>query len=160
VIPATHAAENQKLQADAYVDLFEIALVPSGLILVKNNDTITWQGKTFDGFAIQLTGAAKSTDGRRARPALTFPDPDGIFSPYVDSGALDKALVTRKRVLRADLDANRNVYQARTWRVGRVASHVPGTQVALELRELSDGPLFVIPGRQFLPPAFPVVSLG
>lgn len=158
VLPVTHAAENQKLNADAYVDLWEIALQPSGIVCVKNDGAVTWQGKVYEWLPVKTEGVERNADEQRSRPTFSVANPDRRFGPYIANGQLDKAIVTRKRVLLADLAANRAIYQSRSWIVARIAKLV-GPMLSVELRELSDGPNFVIPGRVFSPPDFPVVSL-
>lgn len=158
-LPAAHASENQKLQADAYVELWEIALVPSGIILIKNDDSVTWQNKLYESCPVKLSGAELNADAQKSRPTLSVANPDKKFNPYIDQGVLEKATVTRLRVLRSDIDNDRNIFQSRSWVVARPAKLV-GVVLTLELREMSDGPNHKIPGRQFVAPEFPVVTLG
>ena len=157
-IPASHAQDALKLTADAYVDLFEITLRPSGKLYLKSNNDIEWQGKTWEGIALQLTGVFQNSGEESSRPRLNIVNPAGIFSAFIANNAIDRATINRYRVLKAHIDANTNIYRRQTWTVGRVAS-LNSKMIGLELRELSDGPNVLLPARVFAPPDFPVVSL-
>lgn len=160
MIPAQHVAENLKLEAaDAYVDLMELYLVPSGQVYFKNSDTVTWQTKTYEGLAFKMSGVSKAADEQESRPTLTIVNPEALFSIAVEAGQLERATVIQRRIRRSDLDANNNVAQVRTWFVTRVAQ-LSDEMIAVELRDLTDGPNFLVPARMFLPPEWPVVSLS
>lgn len=157
--PTEHLDESQKLTADAYVDLFEVTFRGTSTVLrMTNGPTVTWQGNTYDGQACQLSGERRNSDGEEVRPTLTIMNPMGVFKSYVAQGILEQSLVVRKRLLRQFLEDDVNLYEQRMWTVGRVAS-LTGQTIVLELRNLADGPNYVIPGRMYYPPEFPLVRL-
>jgi lambda family phage minor tail protein L len=154
----THAEDRVKLEADGIVDLFKIELRDGGTLRLKNNDTVTWQGASWEGIAIQLSGVHSSTDGELSRPTLTLANPQGVLSQYIINGHLEKSIVKRQRVLKQNLDLNLNIYEQQSWFISRVAS-INKLTVSFELRNPIDGPNFLSPYRMFLPPDFPAVSI-
>ena len=155
---STPGQDAQKLQGDGVVELFEIDLVPSGVVYLKNNNPVTFQGNLYEGIAVQITGVAQNATDALARPQLSFAQNDGEFSALVAQGNLNNATVIRRRVLYADLIANRNVTLEQIWRVARVVSltkHV----VTLELRSGLDWATFQFPARSFMPPEWGAISL-
>lgn len=160
-IPVSHLQESQKLTADGLVDLYEITLKTKPVIVrVKNDDTVVWQGATWEGWPVLLQGDKRSADSEEARPTLRIHNPLGLFNPYARDGDLEYATVVRKRVLREHIDSDTNFYQQRMWFVARVREVTAGQAVTLELRSFHDGPLFLLPGRLYIPPEFPVVNLS
>lgn len=160
IFPPTHIAEGEKLTADALVDLFQISL--KGLPVVfrfKNNNTVTWQGNTYEGLACQMTGDTRLSEGEEARPILQVLNPVGVFNVPALNNQLDLAVIVRKRVLLQHIENNTNIYEQRMWYVGRVTELISGQSVSMELRNMSEGPNFQIPVRMYIPPAFPLVSL-
>jgi len=166
--PQTHLQDSQKLTADGLVDLFEITLDAwrndfdysnNTKVFIKANNTVIWQGNTYEGIGLRFSGAGNSADEQVSRPAFQVANPDGLFTSLVVNGRLEAALVTRKRVLKTDLDANVNQFQVQTWRVSRIAS-VTKTIITLELRDQLDGQTFLVPARIYMPPTFPLVSLS
>lgn len=158
IIPANHITEAQKLTADAYVDLFEIRPTAGGVVRVKNMDPVTWQGNDYESMPLQLSGFGENAGEEVSRPTLTVVNPDGVFSGLVSQGYLNRATVKRFRLLKADLDVDANVYIEHTWVVGRIAS-LTNQSISMELRNLFDGPNFILPRRTFSPPDFPAVNL-
>jgi phage-related protein len=157
--PESHLVEGQKLEADGEVLLFEIQLVSGSVIRLKANDDVTYLGHLYEGMAIQLGGDGQSADSELNRPKLTIVNPEGAFSPAIDRGDLNKATVIRRRVLYADLIANRSVYQESSWTLSRVVA-LNKQGASFELRGTGDQQFFVIPARQFVPPEFSQVSLS
>ncbi len=157
--PTEHVADSKELDADAYVDLFQIILANNvGVLYLKQNLTTTWQGNSYEGTGIKLEGVASYADDEVARPKLSLFNPDGVFSYLVDQGALENAKVIRYRVMKEHIDSDLPVYRRQQWFVKRVASLRRGL-IGLELRDMIDGQMFMVPGRMFIPPEFPVVSL-
>lgn len=158
--PVSHLQEAQKLTADAACDLYRL-YIPSLAIYFHfwDGPEVEWQGDTYEFLPCQMTGDRMSADGQESRPTLRWANPEGMFNEHAFTGKLDKAIVTRRRVLKAHLDADTNIYQQRIWYVGRVREVIAGQSVAVELRNMTDGPSFQIPVRRFIPPAFPVVQL-
>jgi lambda family phage minor tail protein L len=160
-MPTEQVVESYKLNPDALINLWEIRLRNNaGTIRLKDFETLTWQGFTWESCPIQLSGDERRSDGEESRPRLVVVNPFGRFTRFVLAGVLEYSLVIRKQVLYQHLISNANVYNQRMWKVGRVAQFVSGTSITLELRAMSDAPNFQIPGRQFMPPDFPLVTLG
>lgn len=157
-----HIQEAMKLEADGYIHLFSVRMFSPGQPEVMHTltpqKTVTWQGYTWNNYAVHLTDYTRSATGEMSRPKLTLGNPEGLFSSYVHARWLDGAEVIRYRVLKQHLDANVNSFLRNTWRVRRIAS-LNKTMVVCELAEATDGPLFMLPARAFYPPEFSTVSL-
>lgn len=167
-VPAAHVKDANSLSGDAYVELFEIRLYPSGVMYLCPTGKITWQGNTYEHWGLTLTGEATSSDDQTSRPKLSLAnftqdangDPvEGVFSALNGQNAIEGATVIRREVLRSNIDTNTNIKVEKRWRVARIASERPAI-VVLELRNTLDGPRFVIPARKFLPPEFSQVKLN
>lgn len=159
-VPSTHVADSKLLEADAYVDLFEIALADNqGTLYLKMNKTVEWQGNIYEGTGIQIEGVASFSDDEVARPKLSIWNPEGVFSYLVDKGTLEGALVSRIRVLKFDIDNNLPVFRKERWKLSRVVS-LKKPVIICELRDMMDGQNFLTPGRMFIPPEFKTVSLS
>lgn len=158
--PASHLEESLKLTADALVDLFSIQLVTKPVtIRVKNDNTVTWQGNTYEGWPIQLSGDKMTADGEESRPSLIFANPYGAFNRFAQDGDLERATVIRRRVLREALEQDVGIFQQHMWYVSRVREVKSGEAITLELKQLTEGPLFKLPVRKYMPPEFRQVSL-
>lgn len=159
-LPESHIEDSFKLEADGKVDLFQIHLAGSNAKLyLKLNNSVTWQGNTYEGTGIKLEGVAKYSDDQVARPKLTLFNPNGVYNSFVDQGFLDNGLIIRYRILKEHLDANLNIFMRQQWRISRVAN-LKSYYIVLELRDLMDGQAFQCPGRMFIPPEFSKVSLS
>jgi lambda family phage minor tail protein L len=156
--PPTHLVDAQKLEADGYVDLWEIMLIGGSVIRLKANDPVTYRSNVYEAFAIQISGESQNSDTEVSRPKLNIINPDGAFSPAIHRGDLNRATVVRKRVLRTDLLANTNVFQQNSWTISRVVS-LNKHAASFEMRGVGDMQRFVVPIRMFVPPDFPLVSL-
>lgn len=158
--PSAHVSESLKLTPDAIVHLYEIRMRNNGgIVRIKDNETVTWQGVLWESCPIQITGDELSAEGQDARAKLTVVNPYGMFTPFIIAGVLEYAIVIRKSLLRANLLANVNVYEQRMWRVRRIVQLIAAQSITVELMNMSEGPGFQIPVRQYLPPEFPTVSL-
>lgn len=158
IIPDTHKIENLKLEADAYVDLFQIDLYNKTTLRLKVGDDIEWAGYLWEGYPIELSGHELDSE-KLSRPTLRVVNPEGIFSSLFISGDIEKATLYRYRVLRQDLDNNREIYQRLKWIIWNVKS-ITKNYVELELRNPMDGNNFNVPARLFIQPDFPSVTLG
>lgn len=156
--PQSHVVDHLNIEGDGYHQLYKIQLVPSGLIAFTAGQEVTWQGIEYDQIMCQLSGTGSYATEQTARPRLEVQNPDAAYSALVAQNSLEGALVTRYRVLRDDLVNDRNVYVAHQWKIARVLM-LTRLRLSVELRELGDGPNFVIPGQTFSPPKFPVVNL-
>lgn len=161
-IPVEHVQDSHALIAEGRVDLY--TLVPSGgvgFINFKPDNTVTWRGTEFTGLPVTLSGEKKSADIGYSMPKMTVGQPDidlSLFKPMIYDGWLDNAIITRQTVLTNNLINNVNIKETRTYRVKRVEQY-SRTQVVLQLATLSDSLGFMMPYRQYLPPAFPSVKL-
>lgn len=159
-VPEEHLIDSKKLEADGYVELFEIELPSNqGKIYLKSDNDVTWQGNTYEGIAIKLDGVSKSSSEETSRPKLSIWNPSGVFSYLVDKGSLDNATIYRIRVLRQHLEEDMPIFRKQQWRVSRISS-ITRRNIAMELRDQLDGQFFQVPGRMFIPPDFPQVSLS
>lgn len=159
-VPASHIEDAHKLDADGYVEFFQIALADnSGTLYLKMNSDMTWQGHTYEGTGIKLDGVGSYADDQVSRPKLNLFNPDGIYSSLVDQGKLDNAIVTRIRVLKQDVDSNTNISRRQKWRISRIVT-IKNPMIVCELRDMLDGQMFLVPGRMFIPPDFNAVSLS
>jgi len=157
--PVSHVIDAHKLAADGIVELFQIILNDGTNLFLKSDNAVTWQGKTWEGVAIKLSGFSNSADPTSAsRPQLVVGNPLGVFSSFVTAGKVNKAQILRLRVLLSDITADNNVYAQHSWQIFRVVS-MTRVQITFELRTQLDGPNGLTPGRLFLPPEFPTVSL-
>ena len=158
-IPASHIDEANKLEADGIVELFQIDMTNTSSLYLKSESTALWNGQTWEGLAIALSGVGSYGDDQISKPKLSLTNPDAIFSPFVSQGEFDAAFVTRYRVLYDDLVNDRPIYINQVWQINRVAA-LTRSMVSLELRSLTDVPNFIIPARTYTPPKFPVVSIS
>ena len=157
--PASHVEDSLKLIADGIVDLFQIQLVEGGTVYIKNNNTVTYLGNTYEGIAVKLSGVGNSSGDDKARPSLDVANPEGVFSALVGQGKLEGAVVVRIRVLYTHLINNTNINMQQSWTVNKVSS-LNRSSISLELRNTLDGSYFKLPARVFAPPEFPMVSLS
>jgi len=158
--PGSHLAQAQELTADALVDLYEISLKHNNVVYrFKDQNEVTWQGNTYESMACRLTGDQRSSDEEESRPTLQVMNPFGVFNNAVITGKIDQAVVTRYRVRYYDLVNNNNIKEKRMWYIGRVKELISDQAVTFELRNMTDGPNFQVPARQYIPPDFPTVSL-
>lgn len=146
------------LMGDGIVELFEIRPLGGSVLYIKANDTVVYQGKTYEGIAIELRGAGRSSDEQVKRPTMAVANPEGLFSQDIAAGHLDFATVTRRRVLRKDLLANVGRFHDETWLVGRCTS-LTKYSASFELRAPSDRFNALVPARMFILPEFPLVTL-
>ena len=165
--PIEHVRDAQRLDGDAYVNLFEIQFYPSGSMFICPERKVTWQGDEYDIWGLRLTGVSSSSDDETSRPKLslanfTYTDEGepvrGVFSAVHAQQALEGSIVIRRRVLKNNLENDVNIKEEKRWRVSRIASETP-TVITLELRNTLDGPRFTMPARKFLPPEFAQVTL-
>lgn len=158
--PADHIADSKKLDADAYIELFQIILPDNnGSLYLKINQSADWQGNTYEGTGIEITGVGNYADDQVSRPQLNLFNPEGVFSSLVNDGILENATVVRLRVLKDHFDQDLPVYRRQQWKVSRIAG-VQKNLITLELRTVLDGPNFQSPSRMFIPPDFPMVNLS
>lgn len=158
-LPISHKEENEKLEAEAYVDLFQIHTRSGGILYLRKNSDSTWQGETYTGIPLTLEDYSRNATEQRSRPKLTLPNFNGIFSPFIRDKELDRALVKRYRVLKPHIISNTNIFQLTAW-LAWMSQGVNNNVIQLELRAPSDGQRFFLPARRYMPPEFSFVSLG
>ena len=157
-IPQSHITDSQGLIGDAEIEMYQIDLSGGSSLFLTPDYTRTWNGHTWDGCAIKLTGEGTFSNDQVAKPRLQIQNPDGLYSQLVSQGSLNKALVTRYRVLLSDLNDNVPIYVSNIWQVNRIAS-LNKLIVDAELRGLSDATNFIIPADTYQPPNYPAVTL-
>ena len=158
-LPQEQIEDVHKLKADSLVELFHIILSDGSHLYLKANNTVTWQGITWEGIGMKMGGVANSSDASEAaRPNLVIVNPMGVFSSFVAARKIDRAEVMRLRVLGQHITENRNLYSQQSWRVMRITS-LTEQAITMELRGQLDGPNFVCPARCYLPPEFPTVTI-
>lgn len=161
-IPKEHIVDAHKLVADAEVDLFQLTpLDGSGTIYFKNDNTVEWQGRKYEGLPISFTGFKKSAETGSLNPRLVIGDGATDLSPFkplVYDGYLDGAAIVHIHLLLENLRANRNIREQRVYRVKRVPGY-SRLSIELSLATSSDALGFTLPHRQYHPPAFPAVYL-
>lgn len=161
-LAAVHDQEALKLEADGYIELFQIILSPPAHAVVNlylsSKNTVNWQGTSWESYGVTLSDYRRDSSGELSRPKFSLFNPNGEFTRYGHQGWIDGAVIKRYRVLKEHLDANANSFLLNTWRVGRILQ-LSNPAIILELRSVLDGQSFVLPGRAFVPPKFPSVSI-
>jgi phage-related protein len=159
-LPDSHIAENLKLEAEGYVDLFQLLLHNGARLYLKAGNSVTWQGNTYEGTGIQITNVASYSSEQVSRPTLNLFNPNGVFSPYIRDGEMDKATCIRYRVLVNNVEADVATYSINSWTVWRPleVNAVQG-KASFELRDQMDGFNYISPARMFISPDFKTVSL-
>src|SRR5690349_15490595 len=115
------------MSADAPINLFQ--LTPndgSGTIYFKADNEAAWQGNTYEGLPLTMTGFKKSSDGSALQPKLTIGDGSvdlSPFKPLVYDGYLDQGLVLHIEILLDHLLSDQNIRRERLYRVKRVPSY-------------------------------------
>lgn len=159
-IPDSHIADAHELESKGIRDLYKIELrnAAQTVLLLTPHNHIIYQGHEYENLPSKLAENAQNSTGEQSRPKFSCVNPDGIFSLWVQEGALDGAVFTRLRFLLPDLEANNNSYLKNIWIISRVVS-MNKSMLVFELRSTIDGVNFMLPARSFYPPAFPHVSL-
>lgn len=158
-IPKTHLEDSSKLEADAYVEFFQILLSDKTTTLyVKINETVTWQNHEYQGTGIKMSGVSQFSDDESSRPTLMLFNPGKVYSALVDQGLLEGGMLTRYRVLKQHVESNAPIFTRQRWKISRVAS-LRGDTITCELRDMIDGQNFTVPARMYTPPEFPAVSI-
>lgn len=159
-IPGSISDSVYELEPGALVELFMLELQDVGdtIIYLQAHKEVTWQGNVYVSLPCNITGVSQSVDGEKSRPKFTVANPQSLFSSQVQNGALDNALLTQYKIMKADLDLDLDVKMSSIWRVTRIPS-MNFKALTMELRTALDGPSFKVPARTFIPPFFPHVSL-
>lgn len=158
-LPASHLIANEKLEGEAYFDLFEIHLKPSGVIYLHNNSVVEWQSNEYTGWSLRFNAIAQHATEERSRPTFSLMNIDGAFNQFVQENAFNKAQLKRYRVLKQHIVADSAVYQERVWLLWNPRL-LNNNLLEFEVRSFSDGQNFTVPARKFMPPDWSYVSLG
>ena len=160
-IPTEHVVDAQKLiGADGFVELLKIDLSKGGgTFRIKDNGEATWQGDTYEYYPFSIGGVEYQSSEEESRPNIRLANPEHLFTRSIDEGYLEKAVITRYRVLKDNFDNNRNIKEQRRWYIRRI-TEVATTHIVAEMSNLVDGPNYIVPARMYIPPEYPVVSLG
>ena len=160
-VPTEHATDAQKLTgAEGLVELLVIELSKSGgTFRIKDNGESLWMGDRYEYYPFSVGGVDYKSSEEESRPQLTLANPEHLFTSSIDQGYLEKATITRYRVLKDNFDNNRDIKESRKWYVRRIVE-VASTHIVVELSNLIDGPNYIVPSRMFIPPEFAVVSIG
>ena len=158
--PREHYEDSHKLQADGIVYLYQI-IMDNGLttIYLKQDNDVEWQGQSYEGTGVDLTGVGAYADDTLSRPKMAIFNPNGAYSYLVDQGLLEGATVVRYQVLKQHLDLDLPIFVRQQWKLSRVVS-VKLNLITVELRDMLDGQVFTTPARMYIPPEFPTVSLS
>lgn len=147
------------LAPDALVRLYKVELKNGTIFRLSPYSELTWQGDQFDAVPCHLAEVSQDADGKVSRPKFTFANPGGLFSSEIYKGKMNNATLTRYRILKADLDADRDFALTEQFRVTRIVNLSQNTATA-ELRDVLDGHHFKVPARAYYPPEFPHVKLS
>jgi phage-related protein len=162
ILPIEHIEDSQKLSADAEIELFELTPAGGGATMrFKNDNTVTWLGNEYVGLPLEFSGETHSAENGMSQPQLTIGQPDinlSMFKGLIHDGLIDGARVDKHTVLLHNLINNINIKVTRTYKVKRPDSYGV-TSIILVLSTFSVAGPSTMPFRQFLPPAFPFVTL-
>lgn len=158
-LPAVVQSSLHDLTVDPFVHLYKLVMSDGTTFRLSKKGNITWQTFLYEGdLPCDMSSVSQSSDAKMSRPKFTVVNPLGLFGPYVNSGVVDNATVTRYRVLYADIKADRDFKIIESFRVSRILSLTKDI-LSLELRDVLDGTNFLIPARTFIPPDFTYVRL-
>lgn len=160
--PEQHIKDSVKLIADGIVELFELTPANTvGSINFKNDNPVTWRGKTYEGLPCSLSGERQTAEAGLAMPSMVIGETDidiSKFKTFLRAGYLDNATLVKITILVEDLLADNLVHRISTYRVKRVSEY-SRSKIQLQLATLSDSTNASLPHRTYMPPAFPSVQL-
>lgn len=161
-LPVEHIRDSHKLLADGRVELYELTPAGgTGVVRFKNDEDETWRGNLYTGLPVMMSGAKKTAESGLSMPKMVIGQPNvdlSAIKPLINDGFLDNAVVVKYTVLLDNLINNRNIREMEIFRVKRVEQY-SRSQVTMQLATLSDSLGFSLPYRQYLPPAFPSVTM-
>lgn len=159
-LPLSQVFDAFELESQGIREFFQLELRNAGGVnlYLSPQNTAEFLGRTWESLPCKLSDVSQNSTGEQSRPKFTAANPQGVFSLWVQNGAIDGAILTRYRVLMSDLTANTRAYAKNTWLVSKVLSLNKDT-IIMELRSSLDGPNYQVPSRSFYPPDFPHVSL-
>lgn len=159
-IPVSQQYDAFELESKGIRDFYKLELLDgaNSVMYLSPYDQANWLGQTWETIQCKLTDYTQNSTGEQSRPKFAVVNPSGLFSLWVERGAVDGATLTRYQVLLSDLEAGVNAYTKRVWTVSKVLS-LNTKMLTVELRSMLDGPNFMLPSRSYYPPDFPHVSL-
>lgn len=159
-LPRSQVEDAHSLTSTGYRDLYKIELrnADNTVLYINAYNPVEFMGQQYENLPCTLTEASQNTTGEQSRPKFTIVNPDGLFSLFIQRGALDGAILTRYRVLTNDLELNNGAFARNLWIISKVVA-LNKAQATFELRSSMDGVNYMLPARSFYPPAFPHVSL-
>jgi len=159
-IPIEQIQDAHLLQADGEVYLYELS--PSegtGTVRIKDDNTVTYRGKVYEGLPLKFEGESYSSDGTVSQPTLTIGDQQinlMALKPLLFDGAMDGGVVIRHRILLDDLINNRLILTTDEYRIQRIPEY-SRSQISFTLARQADSLNFSIPFSQYYTPDFPSV---
>lgn len=159
-VPDSHLNDVHELESKGFRDLYQIDLrnAENTVLYFSSQNEVTYRGILWEALPCKLAESGQNSTGEQSRPKFTCANPDGLFSIWLQKGALDGAVFTRYRVMLPALEANLNEYIRNLWIVSKVLM-LNKQNATLELRSIMDGVNYQLPHRSFYPPDFPHVSL-
>lgn len=157
-IPSTIQDDAYNLTGAAQVMLYDLQLYNGSSIYLSPKGSYTWQGRAYEEVPCHMSSVGRQADGKLNRPKFTVVNPNGMFTTAIGDRSLEGALLTRHRLMKADLLADLNNALSQTFRISKVAS-VDRQVIVVECRGSLDGANFKLPYRAFYPPEFPHVGL-
>lgn len=160
-VPISHQFDAYELESKGYRNFFKIELhnEQGTVMYLTPYDSCEWLDQAWESIPCELTGFEQNSTSEQSRPKFAVANPNGMFSLWVERGAIDGARLTRYQVLVSDFEAGVKAYSKRVWVVSKVMS-LNLNNLVVELRSTLDGPNFMLPARSFYPPDFPNVSLA
>lgn len=158
-LPQGVRAENNELQHSQPLELIKVRIETEEIPVIQRlclTEDLNWQGEVWVKSAFSITGIGDRAGGEKVRPRLMLPNPEGIYSYYIQQGFLDNALITYYRVHPSDIDNGENL--AYQFYVARITEH-NRQHISCQLNALSDGNNFKLPSRRFVQPEFNLVRL-
>lgn len=159
--PQSQIEDAHKLDADGYVSLIEIHPLGGGSIYAKAGVEYTYLAQLYESLPISLRGEQFESDGSMNTPRLMIGQPDVDLLPFkglINDGLIEGAQIIRHRVLLEDMLAGIDSKFTSYFRVKRPEAY-DSKQVVLLLSTYSGLSRQQYPFRQYLPPAFPWVTL-
>ncbi len=159
VLPSGMEQEKHSLNSSAPYELLKIYIETDDGPVVQHfclSQTLEWNGLTWSKVAFNLSGLGDKSGGEKTRPRLILPNPEGVYSYYIQKGYLDNARVTQYLVHPENLDSNESL--TNQFYVSRIVE-VNRQMISCQLNYLSDGNNFMLPPRRFTQPEFNQVRL-
>ena len=154
-------SEQHELTASEYIQLLKIHIETDSDPLIKLycvNQDLTWDDLFWSKVPFVVSGIGQKGAGERTRPKLVLPNPEGIYSPYIQKGFLEGALVTYHRLHPDSLETG---FSDETYEfyISRIVES-NNQYINVQLNHLTDGNRFKLPSRRFIQPEFSQVRLS